>query len=102
MFTDPDASRNDDVLSSLTQPYAATDAPIEDAAADADGNLFECEEVLIPDHRANVGPRSRWKTSSARCSAARFCRSATSECSPCWGTALIVESGPISSPDNRF
>lgn len=56
MFTDPDASRNDDVLSSLTQPYAATDAPIEDAADDADGNLFECEEVLIPDHRANVGP----------------------------------------------
>ena len=56
MFTDPDTSRNDDVLSSLTEPYAAVDAPLADAGADADGNLFECEEVLIPDHRANVGP----------------------------------------------
>jgi len=57
MFTHPDASGNDDALSSLTRPYAAVDAPLADAdAADWDGNPFECEEVLIPDHRANVGP----------------------------------------------
>ncbi len=54
MFTNPDPSRNDEPFSS-PKPYAAVDAPSADAD-DADGRPFECEEVLIVDHRANLGP----------------------------------------------
>ncbi len=51
MSNDLETSRNDDVHFSPSAPHAAADA-----GDDWDGNAFECEEVLIPDHRANLGP----------------------------------------------
>lgn len=57
MFTDPDATGSNNPHSAPVRPYLAEGFhPADAGPAGQEGDSSECEEVLVVDGRADVGP----------------------------------------------